>query len=285
MAQSRSLDQMSRRRLVGSLLGLAALGQSSRATATPQTEIEEEPGLRQLARARGVDFGASAVSTGLRSDPVMAAIYARETTIIVADFEMKWTFVRPAPATYAYDRADDLVNFAHDHGLSMRGHCLAWEESNPGWMAPTINQNNAENYLVDHIQKIVSRYAARVQSWDVVNEPIWADHGKPGGLRDGIWLRTLGPRYIDIAFAAARAADPNAMLVLNEAATEVTSAAGLRTRKHFLELLDRLKNDRVPVDAVGLECHLSTRSPFDRDDFGTILRTISRPYRIAASRF
>ena len=266
---------LSRRSFAASLVGLASLAGFSARSAETDTDQRAEPTLRERATARGVSFGAAAVSNVLRSDAKMAAIYSRETTMIVADYEMKWGVVRPAPGTYVYDGADYLVEFAAKNALIMRGHCLAWEKSNPSWMAATITRQNAEKYLVEHIERMVGRYAGRVKSWDVVNEPIWVDHGKPGGLRDGVWLRTLGPQYIDIAFKTARAADPEAMLVLNEAATEVTSPAGLRTRQHFLNLLDRLKSDNVPVDAVGLECHLTTRAAFDRDDFARYLAAIS----------
>jgi GH35 family endo-1,4-beta-xylanase len=180
MVGNRSSIRMSRRAVVDSVAGLAALGLPSRFATAVQDDLQSGPGLREMARTRGVFFGASAVSNVLRSDRAMAAIYRREATMIVADYEMKWGFVRPAPAAYSYDGADYLVNFAAENGLSMRGHCL-----------------------------------------------------------------------------------------------EVTSAAGLRPRQHFLNLLDRLKSDRVPVDAVGLECHLSTRSPFNRDDFAQYLSVTS----------
>jgi endo-1,4-beta-xylanase len=273
MPMSGSADGPSRRAFAASVAGLAALAGLPKGHA--ETGEDNQPSLRERAKAKGVAFGAAAASKVLQSDGQMAAIYAHETTMMVADYEMKWGVVRPSPGTYSYDGADYLVDFAARNGLLMRGHCLAWQEWNPPWMASTLNRQNAESYLVDHIDRIVRRYAGRVTSWDVVNEPIWPDHGRSGGLRDGVWLRTLGPHYIDIAFRAARAADPAAQLVLNEAATEVTTAAGLRTRQHFLNLLDRLKSDNVPVDAVGLECHLSTKSAFDRDGFSHYLAALA----------
>jgi endo-1,4-beta-xylanase len=240
--------------------------------------------LRTLAAERNILFGAAAVSHVLGGNPAMAAIYARDVAMIVPDFEMKWALVRPDQATYNYAGADALARFAATHGLRLRGHCLAWEESNPDWLAATATRDNAERILVDHIERVVSRYAGRIHSWDVVNEPIWPDHRKPGGLRDGVWLRTLGPRYIGIAFRAARAADPKAMLVLNEAGTEVTSPLGRRRRQDFLDLLDRLRRDQVPVDAVGLECHLSTKAPFEQQDFADYLSALGRRgYKILIS--
>ena len=274
---------LSRRAFFDAALGAAALTASAArgAAAAAQNPAGD---LRTLAAARNLLFGAAAVSRVLSGDRAMAAVYAREVGMIVPDFEMKWAVVRPDRSTYNCGGADALARFASEHGLRLRGHCLAWEESNPAWLAEAATPHTAERILVDHVERMVSRYAGRVHSWDVVNEPVWPDHRQPGGLRDGVWLRTLGPRYIDIAFRAARAADPGAMLVLNEAGTEVTSPFGRRRRQDFLALLDRLKNDQVPVDAVGLECHLSTKAQFDRQDFADYLSALAgRGYKILIS--
>ncbi len=278
---------LSRRRFFGVAAAAALSGAGARAqngTVTPVDRAGAPSELRTLAQARNIVFGAAAVSRVLNSDPAMAAIYAHEVAMIVPDFEMKWAIVRPNQSTYNYAGADALARFASTHGLKLRGHCLAWEELNPAWLATTVTAASAEHVLVDHIERTVGRYAGRIHSWDVVNEPIWPDHRKPGGLRDGVWLRTLGPRYIDIAFRAARAADPKAMLVLNDAGTEVTTPLGRRRRQDFLALLDRLRQDQVPVDAVGLECHLSSKSPVEPDDFAQYLAALAgRGFKILIS--
>jgi endo-1,4-beta-xylanase len=276
-------DALSRRKFFNVSLGAAALTAGS-AAAGHAVEATAQSELRNLAGARHILFGAAAVSRVLKSDPAMAAIYAREAALIVPDFEMKWRSVRPTQSTYNYAGADELARFAAEHRLRLRGHCLAWEESNPGWLATAAARDTAESILVDHIARIVGRYAGRIHSWDVVNEPIWPDHRKPGGLRDGVWLQTLGPRYIDIAFRTARMADPRAMLVLNEAGTEETSPLGRQRRQDFLNLLDRLRRDQVPVDAVGLECHLSTKSQIEPGDFASYLSALAqRGYKILIS--
>jgi endo-1,4-beta-xylanase len=241
-----------------------------------EADLRAEP-LRRIAASRGLLFGAAAVWWHcLAEDKAMAAIYAREAGVIVPDYEMKWASVRPSPGTYVYDAPDRIAEFCAAHDIRLRGHNLAWEESNPAWMNSVITKANAESYLIDHIRRLVGRYAGKVQSWDVVNEPIWPDHGKPGGLRDGIWLKTLGERYIDIAFHAAHAADPKALLVVNEAGTEGNTPLSHKRRECLLALIDRLKRDGVPVQAVGLECHFSTRPRWDPADFAQYLGELSR---------
>lgn len=270
-----SMIRTTRRGLLAGIAGLS-VGSKNLARAAEDESNAQSLTLRDLAKARNVIFGAAAVSKVLQDDPAMKTIYSTQTEMIVADYEMKWAEVRPAADVVDYKAADYLADFAKYHDLRLRGHCLAWEENNPTWMNRELTNNNAERILVEHIEGIAGRYSGRIHSWDVVNEPIWPDHDKPNGLRDGIWLETVGPKYIDIAFQTAREADPKAILVLNEAGTETTSNSSVRRRQYLLNLLDRLKDSGVPLDAVGLECHLSTRSPFVEDDFAEYITLLAQ---------
>src|SRR5215831_14790057 len=119
--------ELSRREFLDVSLGAAALTVGSMGAGSAAEEAGE---LRKLAGARNVLFGAAAVSRVLNTDPAMAAIYAREAALIVPDYEMKWRAIRPAQSTYNFVAADELARFASQHGLRLRGHCLAWEESN-----------------------------------------------------------------------------------------------------------------------------------------------------------
>ena len=70
------------------------------------------------------------------------------------------------------------------------------------------------------------------------------------------WLRLIGPDYIELAFRAAAAADPGAMLVLNDYGLVYSYPAAEAKRAAVLRLLERLIARKVPVDALGLQCHL-----------------------------
>jgi endo-1,4-beta-xylanase len=83
--------------------------------------------------------------------------------------------------------------------------------------------------------------------WDVVNEAI--DDG--GNMRDSIWLRVIGPDYIEMAFRWAREADPHAKLLYNDYSGE---DMGHKANKIY-ELVKDLKARGVPLDGVGLQMH------------------------------
>ena len=103
--------------------------------------------------------------------------------------------------------------------------------------------------MKEHIGTVVSRYRGRVAVWDVLNEVLRDE----GGLRDSHWYRIAGDDYIPAAFFAAREADPDARLVINDYNLE-SSAAKADT---MTALLEKLIRDGVPVDAAGLQMHIN----------------------------
>jgi endo-1,4-beta-xylanase len=119
-----------------------------------------------------------------------------------------------------------------------------------------------------HVTETCRHFAGRMQSWDVVNEAILIGSGRPDQLRPHVFLDKIGPDYIDIAFRAARAADPEARLVYNDFGIEFSAADQLEKRKVLLGLLDGMKKRGTPIDAVGLQSHLSIADMAKFDDTG-----------------
>jgi endo-1,4-beta-xylanase len=96
-----------------------------------------------------------------------------------------------------------------------------------------------------------------MHSWDVVNEAIAVEDGRPDGLRKTPWLDLLGPNYIDLAFRLAAQADPQALLVYNDYGLEYDTPQDEAKRAAVLKLLERLKSQGTPIHAFGMQSHLS----------------------------
>ena len=117
-------------------------------------------------------------------------------------------------------------------------------------------QKTAAGIMTDHIAKVAGHFAGKLYSWDVVNEVLDPGSPRPDGLRDTPWLRSCGVDYLELAFRAAAAADPRALLVWNETYLEVSNGFGQNKRTAMLALLDRMLARGVPIQGIGLEAHL-----------------------------
>ena len=162
-----------------------------------------------------------------------------------------------APGDDDYGPADTIANFASGNKLVLRGHNLLWYHRTPSWYFDLTDRQQQERAVVEHIQQLAGRYRGRIHSWDVVNEPIEPKDGRPDGLRTAVFLETLGPEYLDLAYHTARDADPNARLVVNEYDVELDAPEQEARRIALLHLLEGMQRSGTPVDAVGIQAHLA----------------------------
>ena len=92
----------------------------------------------------------------------------------------------------------------------------------------------------------------------MVNEAIGTE-GIRGLRTDVPWYESIGPSYVAESFEIAHAADPDALLVLNEFGYETVNEFGdkpVDKQRATLQVIDRLLDDDVPVHALGVQAHL-----------------------------
>jgi endo-1,4-beta-xylanase len=88
-----------------------------------------------------------------------------------------------------------------------------------------------------------------------------------------VFLKQVGPEYLALAHTAARAADSDARLVLNECGVEYDTPDMDRKREAVLDLLETMRKRHIPVDALGIQAHLSVgRYPFSERKLREYLR-------------
>ena len=219
--------------------------------ATVRSSLKAEAAAHQLLTGFALDV------RRLRGSEAYRRVVEEQSSIAVAENAMKWSSLRPAPNQYFFDDADYLLHFAETNRIKLRGHNLCWHEQLPPWFDRVATAGNARGLLVEHIRTVAGRYAGRIHSWDVVNEAVNPQDGRPDGLRNSPWLRLAGEGYIELAFRTAREADPAALLTYNDYDVEGEDAYQASRRSAVLGLLRRLKQRNVPIDAVGIQSHIS----------------------------
>jgi GH35 family endo-1,4-beta-xylanase len=188
--------------------------------------------------------------------------------MLVAENEMKWDALEPSRNSFSYGSADNLVKFAQNHEMRLRGHCLAWHSQLPTWVSSDGKKNDknwtreeALQILKNHVEKVVKHYKGKVAEWDVVNECLDDDQSIVRSNTEGytlrknsMWTQAVGDAFIDSAFVWAHRADPDAELYLNDYGVEFSNKAKTVS---LYNLAMRLKKKGIPIDGVGIQCHFS----------------------------
>ena len=206
--------------------------------------------LSSAAAYAGRHFGSAVAYGPLLGEPAYAGVLAAEFSSVTPENALKWGVLQPTSRdTWSFAQADAIIAAAVANGQTIKGHTLVWHQQLPAWITETMTEGALQSALVSNIQTVVQRYAKQIDSWDVVNEAV-ADDGS--GLRDSIFLRKLGPEYIEFAFAYAHAHDTSAKLYYNDYGIETVNAKS----DAVYQLVQSLISEEVPIHGVGMQAHI-----------------------------
>jgi endo-1,4-beta-xylanase len=225
---------------------------------------EAPPSLRSVMSAH-FKVGA-AIEPDSIDNPADAALIAAQFSSLTAENKMKPGTIGVAEGQYNFEPADEIVAFAQAHGIAVRGHTLVWHVKAGDWSeAPAwffAGDPNDPRYrkivakrLDRYVTDVITHFRGKVYAWDVVNEVI-SDDPNQVYREDSPWYRALGKDYIAIAFRAARAADPNVKLYINDYSTDDPGK-----RAKLLAVIRDLRAQGVPIDGVGHQMHISVSWP------------------------
>ena len=262
---------MSRRAALGGIAALPLVGcgvasdGSQVAAATGAAEADKAGSLDAIAKRGGRRFGSAVASipgraeAGSIQNPAYTAILKAECGMVVAENEMKWQAIRPGPDAYNFDRMDEIVRWARENDMEVRGHTLLWHR--PQWFPEWLNSYDfganpvakAERLLTDHIRTVTRRYKGIITSYDVVNEAI--DHDRNAPIETSLSRAMRSPEAVlDLAFHTARDELPDAQLVYNDYMS--WEPQHLEHVADVLRLLEGFKKRGTPVDALGIQSHI-----------------------------
>lgn len=249
----------------------------------PTAGIAQPVSLRPLADGAGITLGA-AVDADSLSDTAHRSLLAEHVNLLSTRGDMSMAVTQPEPGVFDFSPAETIVDFAVDNDMSVRGHDLIgatvpdWV-STTSWTAETLSQ-----VLRDHVTAVVGHFSERspgvVTQWDVVANAFLSD----GTLRPTVWQQVIGDDYLRIAFEAARAADPDAMLIYDDfyddvavtqdgVATAMPIVPGANAERTTCDAVPKCVGIRdqiaslvgagAPIDGVGFQSHLFSPDPAD----------------------
>lgn len=193
---------------------------------------------------------------------------AEQFNIGVAENAMKIDATEPSKGNFSLDFPKQMINFAENNGMVMRGHTLVWHSQVPDWISKDGKKNDknwTKDQLLDimrnHINGVAGGLKGNIREWDVVNECLDDDQSivwsNPDGykLRSSVWKDVIGEDFIEQAFRMAHEADPDAELFLNDYDVEYI---GDPKTEALYNLAKSLVEKGVPIHGVGLQCHITT---------------------------
>ena len=190
-------------------------------------------------------------------------VVEREFNAIVIEHHLKWSplcYELPGPnidgskstrlGRYDFYHVDQMVDWALARNIKVKGHVLVWHVTSPVELLEPLTPHQVKEELKRHIYTTMGHFKGRIKVWDVVNEALAPD----GTLADTIFLRKLGPSYIEDAFRWAHDADPTAILLYNDNKVE---GGDVRKSEAFYNLLRDLVLRGVPIHGAGMQAHIN----------------------------
>ena len=269
-----------RRRLIAAGVAATALGvlrplrglQAAPPASFSGRNLESLPPLRELAQSRGVKFGSHNQFRFTNKDPDFAAVYARECGVLHNGWDFMWRACHKTPDGYNFSDADWMMDYAAKNKMIAGAHSLVWYQDIPDWVKNLSTVDAAKRAMVDHINTVVGRYRGKMYHWVVVNE-IFAP--VPNAIfRSSHWLDVLGPDYVDLAFRTAAAADPDAILILNDTHLTADSKFNDQQRQKVLDQLRAYKANGTPIHALGIQGHIRTNEGLDSEKIRAFVQAV-----------
>ncbi len=166
---------------------------------------------------------------------------------------------------FARERTIEAFRWFRANVLETHGHVLVW----PGWRnlpkrcrALRDDKEALRKCVEEHVRSTVTAMKGLIDEWDVINEP----------FNNHDLMDLLGRDVMIDWFKIARAADPNAKLMINDFGILSGGKRDTAHRRHYEQTIRFLLDGGAPLDMIGLQGHFGG-SPTDPE---TVLELLDR---------
>jgi len=196
-------------------------------------------------------FGCNLYRWGKLPDEKLEAAYRRQFAELLnyATLGFYWASYERNQGEPNHEYTRQAAQWCREHGITTKGHPLAWNYADPGWLPDDPQQ--IRRLQMARIEDCVSRFAGLIDRWDVVNEVTHFD--RPSFLQrapkhTGMWQKVGQMEFTRECFAHARKAGPKATLLIND----------YRTDPPYERVIEQLvdENGRRMYDVIGIQSHM-----------------------------
>ena len=212
---------------------------------------------KRVAEERKIDMGAAVPWTeySLQSNVAMQQVLKDNFSILVHEYDFNWDQNNPQESMFQdSSKLRQIFDFASKNQKKVRGHTLYYYQNLPKPIIALCGDKanttaDIEKTISAWVMKRVDRYRDRISYW-VINEMI---DEKDGSLSFDPVTKRLGDRVFDVLYNAAKTADPNVVIELND--NTLCYAKYPRFLKNIMNLHDKLESRGTKIARLGIQAH------------------------------
>jgi len=149
--------------------------------------------------------------------------------------------------------------------ITLKGHPLCWHTVCADWLMDYSNSKILQK-VIARIERDVSAYAGIIDIWDVINEVvIMPIFNKYDNAITRICKEYGQVRIVKEVFEAAKRANPNSVLLLND----------FDVSKDYEILIDKVLQAGIPIDVIGIQSH-QHQGYWGKEKLNDVLERFSR---------